>query len=324
MQLTLVTGASGFIGKAMCLKLCRQNYTVRAAVRSTTSLLPSDQYDVIAIGNLCLQTDWSAALIGVDTVIHCAARAHVMHDTTNDTMSAYRTINVFGTRRLAEQAAALGVRRLVFLSSVKVNGERTEYDAPFVASHIPNPEDSYGLSKLEAEEVLWQVAEKTGLEVVIIRSPLVYGPEVKGNLRRLLRYIEMGVPLPLGAVTNQRSMLGLNNLVDLLFCCSEHPLAAGQTFLASDGIDLSTPRLIQLIANGMGRSARIIPVPIGLLKAAGSLLNKRAEVERLIGSLQVNSEPTRARLGWVPPVSIEEGIQEMAQWYVKTRTAAGR
>jgi nucleoside-diphosphate-sugar epimerase len=311
----LVTGASGFVGQALCSSLLAQGHVVSAAVRSLGSIPSADGVNVIAVGDLGAQTDWLAALAGVDCIIHCAARAHVMHETEADALAAYRAANVAGTQRLAEQAAALGVRRLVFLSSIKVNGERTALGAPFLFSDAPAPEDPYGVSKWEAEQALWAVSAQTGLEVVVVRPPLVYGPGVKGNLPRLLRWVARGVPLPLGAVHNQRSLVGLSNLVDLLLRCARHPAAAGQTFLASDGHDLSTPQLIRLMAEGMNRSARLLPVPVALLKAGGSLLGKRGEIERLVGSLQVDAGHTQAQLGWTPPVSVEDGVQEMARWY---------
>jgi nucleoside-diphosphate-sugar epimerase len=311
----LVTGASGFVGQSLCPSLLAKGHMVRAAVRSADSLPSDGGLDVVAVGGVCAQTDWSAALAGVDCVIHCAARAHVMHET--DALAAYRAVNVAGAQRLAVQAAALGVRRLVFLSSIKVNGEQTALGASFLFSDAPAPEDSYGLSKWEAEQGLWEIASQTGMEVVVVRPPLVYGPGVKGNLQRLLRWVARGVPLPLGAVHNQRSLVGLSNLVDLLLRCAEYPAAAGQTFLASDGQDLSTPQLIRLMAEGMNRPARLLSVPVALLQAGGSLLGKRGEIDRLVGSLQVDSGHTQAQLGWPPPVSVEVGVREMARWYVK-------
>jgi nucleoside-diphosphate-sugar epimerase len=319
MRHILVTGASGFVGQASCSVLLARGRAVRAAVRSVSSMPLVDGLDVVAVGQVDGQTDWSAALAGVDCVIHCAARAHVMYETEADALAAYRAVNVAGTQRLAEQAAALGVRRLVYLSSIKVNGEQTALGAPFWFSDAPAPEDPYGVSKWEAEQALWAVSAQTGLEVVVVRPPLVYGPGVKGNLLRLLRWVARGVPLPLGAVHNQRSLVGLSDLVDLLLRCAEHPAAAGQIFLASDGQDLSTPQLIRLMAEGMNRPARLLPVPVALLQAGGSLLGKRGEIERLVGSLQVESGYTQAQLGWTPPVSVADGVREMAQWYARSQ-----
>ena len=324
----LVTGASGFIGSALCVFLRAQSHAVRAAVRSVGSMSSADGLDVIAVGEVGMQTDWSVALAGVDCVIHCAARAHVMHEVEENALAAYRAVNVGGTRRLAEQAAALGVRRVVFLSSIKANGESTDaLPLPFGAPgdkggvDVPAPEDPYGVSKWEAEQALWAVSAQMGLEVVVVRPPLVYGPGVKGNLLRLLRWVASGVPLPMGAVHNQRSLLGLSNLVDLLLRCAVHPAAAGQTFLASDGQDLSTRQLIRLMAEGMNRPARLLPVPVALLQVGGSLIDERAKVDRLVGSLQVDSGRARVQLGWTPPVSVEEGVREMARWYAGLQDA---
>jgi nucleoside-diphosphate-sugar epimerase len=324
MKKILVTGASGFVGRALCSVLLAQGYTVRAAVRSPDPVSLADGFDVVAVGHIGAQTDWSVALVGMDCVIHCAARAHVMHETEADALAAYRAVNVAGTQRLAEQAAALGVRRLVFLSSIKVNGEQTAPRAPFLFSDAPAPEDPYGVSKWETEQALWAVSAQTGLEVVVVRPPLVYGPVVKGNLLRLLHWVARGVPLPLGAVHNQRSLVGLSNLVDLLLRCAEHSAAAGQTFLASDDQDLSTPQLIRLMAEGMNRPARLLTVPMALLQAGGSLLGKRGEIDRLVGSLQVDSGYTQAQLGWAPPVSVADGVREMARWYAGLQDAQAR
>jgi nucleoside-diphosphate-sugar epimerase len=211
----------------------------------------------------------------------------------------------------------MGVRRLVYLSSIKVNGEQTALGAPFLFSDPPAPEDPYGVSKWEAEQALWAVSARTGLEMVVVRPPLVYGPGAKGNLLRLASLVARGLPLPLGAVHNQRSLVGLSNLVDVLRLCAVHSAAAGQTLLVSDGQDLSTPQLIRLLVEGMNKPARLLPVPLGGLRAAGSLLGKRAEVDRLVGSLQVDSRHTRELLGWTPAVSVADGVRDMARWYVR-------
>lgn len=323
-----VTGASGFVGSALCGELNARGFAVRGAVRSLRSSFSASGVEPIAVGNLDAATDWSTALAGVDCVIHCAARAHVMHETEADALGAYRSVNVDGSRRLAEQAVASGVRRLVYLSSIKVNGEQTALGAPFCVNGSPRgfaprddegemdapaPEDPYGVSKWEAEQALWAVAANTGLEVVVVRPPLVYGPGAKGNLARLLKLVQSGVPLPLGAVHNQRSLIGLDNLVDLLIRCVDHPAAAGQTLLVSDGEDVSTPDLLRLIAAGLGRSARLLPVPVSLLRLAGLALGKRLDIDRLVGSLQIDSRHTCELLDWTPPVSVAEGIRRMVQ-----------
>ncbi len=242
-----------------------------------------------------------------------------MRETASDALQAYRVVNVAGTRNLAEQAAALGVKRLVYLSSIKVNGERTEGESRFARNDEPLPEDPYGISKWEAEQALWDVSARTGLEVVVVRPPLVYGPGVKGNFWRLLRLVASGVPLPLGAVCNRRSLVGLDNLVDLLTRCVDHPAAAGQTFLVSDNHDLSTPALICRLARALGKSPRLLPVPPSMLRLAGSITGKAAEVERLIGSLQVDITHTREVLNWIPPMSVDEGLRKTAEWYLSQR-----
>lgn len=308
-----MTGASGFVGAVLCRELDVRGFAVRGAVRLLHSSFSAPAVESVAVGKLDAATDWSSALAGVDCVIHCAARAHVMHETEADALAAYQSVNVDGSRRLAEQAAAAGVRRLVYLSSIKVNGEQTALGAPFLFSDAPAPEDPYGVSKWEAEQALWAVAANTGLELVVVRPPLVYGPGAKGNLTRLLKLVRSGVPLPLGAVHNQRSLIGLDNLVDLLICCIDHPAAAGQTLLVSDGEDVSTPDLLRHMAAGLGRSARLLPVPVPLLRLAGRALGKQAEIDRLVGSLQIDSRHTRELLDWTPPVSLAEGIRRMVQ-----------
>ena len=313
--LIAVTGSTGFVGDALGREIASRTSKVRAVVR-TVNCAPArsdGDIDIIGVGEINSHTDWSAALSGVDYVIHCAARAHVMHEDTGNALAAYRAINVDGSRRLAERAAATGVRRLVYLSSIKVNGEDTAPGASFSFSDRPAPEDAYGISKWEAEQALWEISAKTGLEVVVVRPPLVCGPGVKGNLARLLELVRSGLPLPLGGVQNRRSLIGLDNLMDLLIRCVDHPEAAGQTFLVSDGEDLSTPDLIRHMAAAMNRSPRLFPVPISLLRLAGSALGKRAEIDRLVGSLQIDSSHTRRVLGWTPPVSVQEGIRRMVQ-----------
>lgn len=303
----LVTGATGLVGRAVAERLLMDKRTVRIAVRN-----PDAKYheaEIANVGNIDENTDWTSALEGVDFVIHCAARTHVLRDNSADPLTAYREVNVQGTRRLAEQACEAGVRRLVFVSSIKVHGERTEPGAPFTFSSPARPEDYYGQSKWEAEQALHDLATRTGLGVVIVRPPLVYGPQAKGNFARLVGLVEKGIPLPLGAVSNQRSLVALDNLVDLLIRCIDHPAAAGQTFLVSDGEDLSTPELTRRQARAMGRPVRLVPVPVGLLKAVGRLTGKSQEVERLVGSLQVDISHTQEILDWTPPVTVDEGLR---------------
>jgi nucleoside-diphosphate-sugar epimerase len=316
--LLAVTGATGFVGRALSREFASLAFRVRAVVRTVKpSSVPSDSNITnIAVGDINPYTDWSSALTGVDCVVHCAARAHLMHETAGNALAAYRAVNVDGVRRLAEQAAAAGVRRLVCLSSIKVNGERTAFEAPFSLSDQPAPEDVYGLSKWEAEQVLWEIASQTGMEVVVVRPPLVYGQGVKGNFARLLDLVYSRVHLPLAAVNNRRSFIGLDNLVDLLIRCVDHPKAAGQTLLVSDGQDLSTPELLHMIADAMGRPARLLHLPVPLLRFGGRVLGRLNEVDRLVSSLQVDSSATRELLGWNPPVSVEEGVRRMVRGYL--------
>jgi nucleoside-diphosphate-sugar epimerase len=241
-----------------------------------------------------------------------------MDDEALDSLTEYRAVNVQGTLNFARQAAAAGVKRFVFLSSVKVNGESTDGWVQFARDDEPAPEDAYGLSKWEAEQGLWQIAYQTGMEVIVVRPPLVYGPGVKGNFARLLKLVHSGVPLPLAAVNNRRSFIGLDNLVDLLIHCVDHPKAAGQTLLVSDNHDLSTPELLRMIANAMERPARLFPMPVPLLRLAGRALGRLNEVDRLVGSLQVDSSRTRSLLDWTPPVSVEEGIRRMVMGTAKS------
>lgn len=317
----LITGATGFIGSAVVSELRKRRVSVRRALRNADLQFNlADSQDVI-VGKFDLKTDWSVALEKIDCVIHCAAHPHMMHEAKLDMLNAYRMVNVEGTRRLAEQSVEFGVKRLLYLSSIKVNGERTAQELPsyankFTVNSVAAPEDSYGRSKWEAEQVLWEVAARTGLEVVVVRPPMVYGPGVKGNLLRLSHMVASGLPLPFGAINNKRSLIGLANLVDLLVCCIDHPGAVGQTLLVSDGEDLSTPQLIQLLAQGMGKSARLFPVPIVLLQTVGALLGKRNEIDRLVGSLQVDASQTSEIVNWRPPVSVENGVNEMVQWYL--------
>jgi nucleoside-diphosphate-sugar epimerase len=240
-----------------------------------------------------------------------------MSETAANPLDAYREVNVEGTRRLAEQAAAAGVRRFVFLSSVKVNGEETTSHSPFRADDPPAPKDAYGQSKWEAEEALVEIAERTGMEVVIIRPPLVYGPGVKGNFASMMKWVAKGVPLPLGAIDNRRSLVALDNLVDLITVCIDHPAAANQVFLAGDGEDLSTTELLRRVGKAMGRPARLLPVPTGLLRLGAAMLGKGDMARRLLGSLQVDISRTRDVLGWEPPVSVDEGLRRAVEPYVR-------
>lgn len=280
---------------------------VRIATRSLQDR--GDDFEGVVVGAIDAETQWSEALLGIVTVVHLAARVHVMNDASENPMVEFRRINVAGTLNLARQAAAAGVKRFVFISSVKVNGERTAPGRPFTETDAPNPQDAYGQSKHEAEQGLRLMAEDTGMEVVIIRPPLVYGPGVKANFAALMRAVQRGWPLPLGAVHNQRSLVALDNLVDFIVTCITHPKAANQTFLVSDGQDLSTTELVRGMAKAAGVPARLLPVPVWALQAAGALLGKGDAVQRLCGNLQVDISKARQLLGWVPPVSVEEGLK---------------
>ena len=303
----LVTGANGFVGLAVLQRL--NVMSGLQAVGSVRRAAGSKGTTVVDVGDLTAQTDWSLALAGIDAVVHAAARVHVMHDTEDDPLTAFRAVNVEGTLNLAHQAAAAGVKRFVFISSVKVNGESTQRGRVFAESHAPNPQDAYGQSKHEAEQGLRQLATGTGMEVDIIRPPLVYGPGVKANFAALMRAVQRGWPLPLGAVHNQRSLVALDNLVDFIVTCITHPQAANQTFLVSDGQDLSTTELVRGMAQAAGVSARLLPVPVWALQAGASLLGKGDAVQRLCGNLQVDISKARTLLGWTPPVSVEEGLR---------------
>ena len=305
----LVTGASGFVGCAVWQRLNNMSGVQAVGCVSRADAFSDTNAAIVTVGDLSAQTDWTVALAGADAVVHLAARVHVMRDTVRDPLAEFRRVNTEGTLNLARQAAAAGVKRFVFISSLKVNGEVTQPGHAFTEDDVSSPQDAYGQSKQEAEQGLRQIASTTGMEVVIIRPPLVYGPGVKANFASLMRAVQRGWPLPLGAVLNQRSFVALDNLVDLIVTCITHPRAANQTFLVSDGKDLSTPDLIKRMARAMNRPARLMPVPVWALKAGASLLGKGDEVQRLCGNLQVDISKARSLLGWVPPVSVEEGLR---------------
>jgi UDP-glucose 4-epimerase len=314
LPLVLVTGANGFVGRGLCDELVSLGILVRAAVRGFGHF--RTDIERWTWDGSDSQTDCLLALAGVDTVVHLAARVHVMQETTADPLTEFRRVNVQGTLNLAQQAVTADVRRFVFVSSVKVNGESTPLGSPFKADDGPAPLDAYGVSKMEAEHGLREIAADTGMEVVIIRPPLVYGPGVKANFRTMMRWLSHGVPLPLGAINNKRSLVALDNLVDLIVTCIDHPAAANQTFLVSDGEDLSTTLLLQRMGQAMGKSARLIPVPPTLLKAGAALVGKPELAQRLCGSLQVDISKTRELLGWEPPISVDEGLRRAAGGWI--------
>ena len=304
----LVTGSNGFVGTALCAKLRSDGTDVCAAVRSLDVAPPGCRG--VEIGGISLQTDWRAALRGVGHVVHLAARVHVMRDTSSSPLAEFRRVNAEGTVNLARQAAAAGVKRFVFLSSIKVNGEYTEIGRPFGPDDAPDPKDPYGVSKYEAEELLRKVGEETGMEVVIIRPPLVYGPGVRANFQQMMRWLARGLPLPLaGIVENRRSLVALDNLVDFIVTCLRHPAAANQRFLVSDGEDLSTAMLLRRIGRAQGKPARLFHMPSFMLKLGAACVGGNDVYRRLCGSLQVDISKARALLGWSPSVSVDEGLR---------------
>ncbi|WGL63758.1 SDR family oxidoreductase [Pseudomonas sp. CW003PS] len=306
MNSVLLTGSTGFVGSALLSELKKfPDFRVISAVRSAVS--PASD-DVVVVGNIDGTTDYSSALNGVDVVVHSAARAHIMRDEVADPLAEYRTVNVEGTLNLAKQAVAAGVKRFVYISSIKVNGESTTGLSAFTEADSAKPEDPYGVSKYEAEEGLRLLAQETGLEIVIIRPPLVYGPGVKANFLSLVKLSATELPLPFGSVNNHRSMVYVGNLVSFIIHCIRHPAAANETFLVSDGEDVSLRNLVTYIRLCLGRSPRLLPVPVGLFKLAGALTVRRGMVDRLVGDLQVDSSKARTLLEWVPPYTVEQGI----------------
>jgi len=308
----LVTGANGFVGRVLCPMLAEAGYAPRVALR-VDKPIPAGAVERVIVDDIDSDTCWAAAVTGVDAVIHLAARVHVLGSESDDE-HLYLETNAYGTRRLAEQAAQHGVRRLVYLSSVKVNGEATTGRA-YSAADVPQPLDAYGYSKWHGERLLAQTAAGTGMQAVVVRSPLVYGPGVRANFLRLLRWVDRGWPLPFGAVSNRRSLVSVWNLCDLLIRVLSHPAASGRVWMVSDDQDLSTAELIRNIGAAMGRPVKLPSVPLLLLRAFAALLGRRAEFERLCGSLCVDIGPTRDELGWAPPVSVAEGLARTVRWY---------
>jgi nucleoside-diphosphate-sugar epimerase len=302
----LVTGANGFLGRILCKELGDLGYPFKAACRNSKETSLSN---VVEIPNIDAKTDWSAALKEVDVVIHLAARVHVMKESSTYPLYEFRKVNVDGTKRLALQAAEAGVKRLIYVSSIKVNGEKTT-SKPFDESDPAAPEDAYGISKYEAELVLHDISKNTGLEIVIIRPPLIYGPSVKGNLLQLIKVLTTGIPLPLGSIKNLRSLLYVDNLVEALILCATHPKAAGKTYLISDGDDVSTPALIKTLAEALGLKAKLLNCPVFLLNALGKIAGKSEQVNRLTESLQVNNSKIMRELGWKPKFSLLEGLKQ--------------
>ncbi len=307
----LVTGATGFIGSSLVNKLVPE-HQVKAVVRKDLSM---PNVDVVS-EDLNPATNWSKYLGNVSSIIHLAARVHIMHDTAVDPLSEFRKVNVEGTLNLARQAAKAQVRRFIFLSSIKVNGEETRQNEPFKETDEPAPKDSYAISKWEAEEGLFRIADASGMEVVVIRPPLVYGPGVKANFLQMMKWLYRGIPLPLGAIDNKRSLVALDNLIDLIKVCIHHPAAANQVFLVSDGEDLSTTELLRRLARAMGRWPKLVPIPSKILKVGLGMFGKADIAKRICGSLQVDIRKARKVLGWQPPVSVDEGLEQTATWFL--------
>ena len=311
----LVTGANGFVGHALLVRAASEKSMLwRGSVRRNAANLPG--VEIVQVGDLNHATDWSAALKGVDAVVHLAARVHVMRDDGLQSLAAFREVNVVATERLARAAVVHGVKRIVYVSSIKVNGEGTHLGRPYTADDVPAPVDPYGKSKYEAEQVLHNLASETGLGVVVIRPVLVYGPAVKGNFLSLMGWLRRGIPLPFGSISNLRSLVALDNLVDLILTCLTHPKAPGETFLVSDDEDISTSALLRRTAAALGSSARLIPVPMQLLQTGARLLGKDQLADRLCGSLQVDIRKTRELLGWVPKVTMDTALKQTARHFL--------
>jgi len=330
----LVTGPDGFVGAAVCHELLHRKYFVRGAQWYDTPL--SAGCESVVVGDIGAETDWSDALSEVDAVVHLAARVHIMQDRADDPLMEYRKVNVRGTQSFAEEAAKAGVKQFVFLSSVKVNGEFTEQEISKSVNHLSSgltskavispqevfketddacPEDPYAISKWEAEQVLWNIETRTGMAVTILRSPLIYGPGIKANFLKLIQLIDRGIPLPFGCIHNKRSLMGLTNLVDLICCSLKHPAAANKTFLVSDGEDVSTPELVQRIAQALGKNPRLLPIPEWVMKLGSKLTGKSAQIKRLCSSLLIDSSKVRRILGWRPACTMEEELARVAKWF---------
>jgi nucleoside-diphosphate-sugar epimerase len=319
MTRVLITGVTGFVGQVLCDQLSQAGYVVRAALRIDRPLAASVSEKAVT-GDIGSTTDWRQALIGVDLVIHLAARAHILHDAAANS-DLYMETNAHGTSRLAEAAAQAGVGRFIYLSSIKVNGEETMGRA-YAASDEPRPQDAYGISKWLGEQAVMKIGAASRMETVIVRSPLVYGPNVRANFLRLMRWVDKERPLPLGAIENSRSLVCIWNLCDFLLHVSKHSAAPGRTWMVSDGHELSTPELIRRIGAAMERRVRLLPVAASLLQLIGGLLGQRAEIARLCGSLAVDITQTRRELGWSPPVTVDEAIGRTVEWYLSKRISS--
>jgi len=309
----LVTGGTGLVGNALiCGLSSKQGIHVKALVRTHAKALPS-KVDQVLFQGLDGDVDYSHSLENTTVIIHAAARVHVMDDQVKDSLAEFRKVNVEGTLNLAKQAAQAGVKRFVYISSVKVNGESTSAEQPFTPDDRVATDDPYGLSKWEAEQGLFKLAKETNMEVVVVRPPLIYGEGVKANFAKMMQVVAKGILLPLGEIHNQRSFMALDNLVDFIITCITHPKAANEVFLISDGEDVSTTELLQKVAKAMGKKARLIPVPVGLMSFVAKLLGKEDVANRLFDSLQVDSSKARELLGWQPVITMDEQLKKIVK-----------
>ena len=317
MSCILVTGANGFVGRKLCQVLVDGGHTVHAITRNNYNLKNESSVKSFIIKDIRSDTQWGEALEEVDCVIHLAARVHVMADDSNDPLSEYREVNTIGTINLARQALQVGVKRFIYISSIKVNGECTTNNIPFTAEDISTPDDPYAISKYEAEQQLFELSKNEWMDVVVIRPPLVYGPGVKANFLSMMRWVNIGIPLPLGSIHNKRSLVALDNLVDLIQVCSFHKAAANEVFLVSDGDDMSVTQLLIAMAKALGKPSRLIPVPVWLIRLGATILRKTNISRRLLDSLQVDITKTQRLLNWKPPVSTEAALKETANDFLR-------
>ena len=317
MSRILITGATGFVGGHVCRALRADGHTLSGATRQKDKGQGPEDIPLYHVPEIGPDTDWSRIVVAAEIVVHLAARVHIMKDPAKNPLAEYRRVNEDGTRRLAECAVQAGVKRFIFVSTVKVNGDES-FESPFEETDSVDPEDAYAVSKWRGEQALTKIADGSEMEVVILRPPLVYGPGVGGNFLRLLKAVHRRLPLPLGGIDNSRSLLGAENLASAIALCATHADAAGETFLVSDNQDISTPDLIRLISASMGQMPNIWNVPLGVLRLAGLLTGKSAAINRLTGSLVVNSRKIRVKLGWEPPVTLADGLHDAATRYLKS------